>query len=277
MKTLLRIFGHMLLIAFLTVLTQVGGAIWLLSLPLMHWVGRKGQRGWKRRAARIGTFLLIYLLGTLLVVPPLAKRISGRVPMPWLLTDQVQPQSWFFPLLNRHYVRPPLRALITDAAQAMQASYPGTTIAYLDANFPFWDEFPLLPHRSHDDGKKLDVAFLYQDVETSKAVHGQAPTWLAYGGIEGPRPGEWDQPAHCVRKGYWQYDLLSRFTWQREDLVFDQKRNRTLIRWLATQPQTGKIFIEPHLKTRLGLGGYGKVRFHGCPAVRHDDHIHLQL
>jgi hypothetical protein len=25
------------------------------------------------------------------------------------------------------------------------------------------------------------------------------------------------------------------------------------------------------------LGGYDKVRYHGCHAVRHDDHIHIQL
>ncbi|MFT5619364.1 MAG: hypothetical protein ACI85I_002607, partial [Arenicella sp.] len=39
----------------------------------------------------------------------------------------------------------------------------------------------------------------------------------------------------------------------------------------------GKVFIEPHLKTRLGLENYSKIRFHGCQAVRHDDHIHVQL
>ena len=39
---------------------------------------------------------------------------------------------------------------------------------------------------------------------------------------------------------------------------------------------THKIFIEPHLKQRLGIKNQ-KVRFHGCGAVRHDDHIHLQI
>ena len=32
----------------------------------------------------------------------------------------------------------------------------------------------------------------------------------------------------------------------------------------------------PHLKARLGLNS-NKVRFHGCHAVRHDDHFHVQL
>ncbi len=33
---------------------------------------------------------------------------------------------------------------------------------------------------------------------------------------------------------------------------------------------------KPHLKTRLKLSS-AKIRFHGCQAVRHDDHIHVQL
>jgi murein endopeptidase len=37
-----------------------------------------------------------------------------------------------------------------------------------------------------------------------------------------------------------------------------------------------KIFIEPHLKSRLGLTN-SKIRYHGCGAVRHDDHIHIQV
>lgn len=220
----------------------------------------------------------MYLLLSLVVVPPLARQVAGRVPLPWTETDHVQPLNWFFPLLNRHYVRPELKQLLTEAAQAMQARYPGTTLAYLDANFPFWDDFPLLPHRSHDDGKKVDVAFLYQYLDTQTPAHGVALTWLAYGGVSGPRPGEWDQPAHCAQKGYWQYRLLSQVAWwPRTDLALDQPRTRALLRYLATHPATGKIFIEPHLKTRLGLSGYARIRFHGCPAVRHDDHLHLQL
>ncbi len=35
--------------------------------------------------------------------------------------------------------------------------------------------------------------------------------------------------------------------------------------------------IEPYLKKSLGLGTESKIRFQGCQAVRHDDHIHLEL
>ena len=33
----------------------------------------------------------------------------------------------------------------------------------LDGNFPFITGFPLLPHLSHDDGEKVDLAFYYAD------------------------------------------------------------------------------------------------------------------
>jgi murein endopeptidase len=49
-----------------------------------------------------------------------------------------------------------------------------------------------------------------------------------------------------------------------------------LVEILASEKSIGKIFIEPHLKTRLKLTT-PKIRFHGCRAVRHDDHIHVQL
>ena len=37
-----------------------------------------------------------------------------------------------------------------------------------------------------------------------------------------------------------------------------------------------KVFIEPHLRRRLGVES-SKLRFQGCRAARHDDHIHMQL
>ena len=36
------------------------------------------------------------------------------------------------------------------------------------------------------------------------------------------------------------------------------------------------LLLEPHLKTRLKLEKYDKIRFQGCRAARHDDHIHVQ-
>lgn len=50
-----------------------------------------------------------------------------------------------------------------------------------------------------------------------------------------------------------------------------------LVAAFARRRAIGKLFLEPHLKSRWRLGAYDKIRFHGCKAVRHDDHLHIQL
>jgi len=277
MKVILNALGIIFLSLLLTLLTQVGGIIFLICLPFLLAFKTKLAKRWQRSLSRGLLLFAIYLIATLLIIPPLATRISSRVPLPLLEQNHLAPLNWIYPLANRHYVKPELKLLMEEGALYMQEKYPGTVLAYLDAGFPFIDEFPLLPHRSHDDGEKVDFCFLYKEKESGEQVHNKALTAMGYGGVEAPLQGEWDQIQHCVKKGHWQYDLLSRIAHPREDLAFDKERNRHLIRWLARERRTGKIFIEPHLKTRLGLSAYNKIRFHGCYAVRHDDHIHLQL
>ena len=59
-------------------------------------------------------------------------------------------------------------------------------------------------------------------------------------------------------------------------IVFDAQKVAAFISILCKSPLTQKVFIESHLKDRMKLQ-YSKIRFHGCKAVRHDDHIHLQI
>ena len=54
------------------------------------------------------------------------------------------------------------------------------------------------------------------------------------------------------------------------------ERTRELLRLLVEHPSIQKILIQPHLKKRLDLEGYDKVRAQGCQAARHDDHVHVQ-
>ena len=49
----------------------------------------------------------------------------------------------------------------------------------------------------------------------------------------------------------------------------DEERTRAMTLGLRARPEVTRIFIEPHLADRLGVGG-GKVRFQGCQAARHD-------
>ncbi|MEP4534121.1 MAG: hypothetical protein ABJ004_13610 [Cyclobacteriaceae bacterium] len=162
---------------------------------------------------------------------------------------------------------------ITDR---LEEKYEGTSTNYLDANFPFANGFPLFPHLSHNDGRKLDLAFFYKraNQRTNKA-----PSFIGYGIYEDPTKGESDYPTDCKQRGYWQYGLLSSVVpqWNKDNYQLDVERTRELIRLLAIDERTSKIFIEPHLKQRWKLNKYDNIRFHGCQAVRHDDHIHTQI
>jgi len=63
----------------------------------------------------------------------------------------------------------------------------------------------------------------------------------------------------------------------KKNFIFDSTRAKAEVLFFANRENIGKIFIEPHLKTRLELVDIDKIRYHGCHAVRHDDHIHVQL
>lgn len=199
-----------------------------------------------------------------------------RVPLPLTETNHLRPLNFLTCLLNRHYVTPQLKDISLQVADDMAKKYPGSTLSYLDANFPFIDKFPLIPHLSHNDGKKLDLAFCYSLPETDEIKNG-SPSWIGYGVCEEPKKGEKDTPSECDKK-HWQYSLLTKIVPQggKENYTFNNERTKYLVELYANQPAIGKIFIEPHLKTRLRLN-HAKVRFHGCHAVRHDDHIHVQL
>lgn len=226
--------------------------------------------------AKSVSFLILYALFVSVIVPLTAKPF-GRVPLPLIESNHVQPANVLTVLLCRNYVGPELKQAAFNVAEKMNAKYPGTTLNYLDANFPFINGFPLPPHLSHSDGKKLDVSFHYVDAKTGKQIN-KVPSWIGYGVCEEPRPGEFDRPAYCTRKGYWQYSYLQKIVGRgnKEKYAFDADRTKDLANYFVNHKAIGKLLIEPHLKTRLGLTS-GKVRLHGCHAVRHDDHIHVQL
>lgn len=258
----LRLLLHIFLIVLLTILTQIGGVLYLFALL----VYRKGKL--KRHLFFFG----IYLAATHLIVPYIAP-LFGREPIRH--TQLIEARSYFYVLANRNYVRPQMNEVLSTVAGEFSKKYPGVKIQYLDANFPYFDAFPLLPHLSHNDGKKLDISLVY---EQDGIVSNLKPTLSGYGHFEGPKASEYDQVKKCKARGNWQYDLQKYVTLGtvNNDLQFSEKGTRNLINTIAAQPQIGKLFIEPHLKYRMNLSN-SKIRFHGCQAVRHDDHIHLEL
>ncbi len=162
-------------------------------------------------------------------------------------------------------------------AGEMNIKYPGTTLNYLDANFPFFNKFPLIPHLSHNDGKKLDLSFCYFNATTGERTN-ECPSFIGYGVCEEPQLKEINTADCCMKEGYWQYSFLTGVVSQKrkKDFTFDGERTKVLVNLFAEEPYIKKIFIEPHLKMRLRVSSE-KIRFHGCQAVRHDDHIHVQI
>ena len=67
----LKVILHIIIFVFLTVITQIGGIIYLISiLAIKKRVGR-------RRIKRVGLFIGLYLLTTFLIVPKVAP-LFGR-------------------------------------------------------------------------------------------------------------------------------------------------------------------------------------------------------
>lgn len=251
----------------------------MVTMPLFRYVTPRLKK--KNRLIngliKSSLFLLLYLASTFIVVPIIAKPL-GRIPLPIFSNNSVKPLNIMTCILNRHYVTPDLYRSLEQISIGFNSKYSESTIAYLDANFPFINNYPLLPHLSHNDGKKLDIALFYYEKETKIALNKAAPSPIGYGVYEMPKMGEINQPFECEKQGYWQYSILQNFVPQNnnENFVFDKERTAYLMSLIIKEANIQKIFIEPHLKQRMNIDN-DKVRFHGCQAVRHDDHIHIQL
>ena len=253
----------LLAVCLLTALTQIGGMLFLIT----HLIFRKS-----RRKQLIG-FSIIYLIATFLIVPFIAPHFGRER----IKTNKLVKVHMFLTTLsNRNYVVPEINTVLDDVSRTLGRSYQDIEIHCLDANFPFWDGFPLVPHLSHNDGKKLDISLIYKD--KNNQIVNQKPSRSGYGIFESPKSGEYDQIEVCKDKGYWQYDFPKYLTLgsMYSDLKMSENATKELLLALLTERSISKIFIEPHLRTRMSLK-HPKLRYHGCRAVRHDDHIHIQV
>ena len=260
------------LVAILTVVSQVGGLVLWICIGLVNGIR---NIGWFARVLWIlALFNIVYGVVVFFVVPPLAK-LGGRVPLPCVSTAEVpiQPSSLFFCLTNRNYVVPTLAALSGEISKDVAVRYPGTIISYLDAGFPFGFHFPLLPHLSHGDGRKVDFALFYRDVSGARLDRGGA--WgIGYFAF---RPAEKiSKENRCRdRAGFLRWDVDFLQSWF-DDLTLDLERSRELASRLVEDRRVERLFVEPKLVPVLGLKS-DKVGFVGCSAARHDDHFHVQI
>lgn len=261
----MRIFGTILLFLFLTAISQIGGLVLLISF----WVSNKLK--WKVKYKNVLVFMALYIVCTYLLVPPVA-RTFGREKIK--VTVNVKPTFILTNILNRNYVSPELNSVLKKTEAKLKGT--GIQIKYLDANFPFINEFPLLPHLSHDDGRKLDVRLIYLDDEG--AISNKKKSVSGYGVFEGPRKGEIDQPRICFNSKYYQYDYPKYLTLGsiNKELAYSNRHTRILIQAFLSNREVSAVFVEPHLRARLNIND-GRMGYHGCYAVRHDDHVHIQI
>lgn len=247
---MIRIVTHTLIFSLLTLLSQLGGLAWLLAICF------------KRR------FTIFFLTYTFLSISALwIAPLFGREPLPCFETDGLQMQSKMYCALNRHYVVPELKDVLFEYSTKIQIKHPNTKTMILDANFPFLTGFPLLPHLSHHDGRKVDLAFYHKNEEEYLPKATRSP--IGYFAFE---KGPTNCPENLLSLR-WDLNILQPF-WHSYKL--DEIRMKSALQILTEDKRVEKLFIEPHLKTRLGVES-PKIRFQGCRAARHDDHIHFQL
>ncbi|MEO9967906.1 MAG: hypothetical protein ABJF11_19090 [Reichenbachiella sp.] len=257
--------AHIVFFLILTLLTQIGGLVYVVSLVIVKRVNFKNQY------LKFGVFPALYLISCFLIVPLLAV-LLGRERV--INTKHINPANYMTVLLNRNYVIPELNQVLVQAEQSLAGT--GIEIHYLDASFPFIDGYPLLPHLSHRDGKKLDISLMYTDNEGE--LTNEKPSMSGYGVFEEPKSDEINQTRDCKARGHLQYDFPKYLTLGHihPELQYSNYHTRLLIQALLKKQTVSKIFIEPHLKNRLKIKD-ARIAFHGCGAVRHDDHIHIQV
>lgn len=262
MRHLLKTIYRLAVLAFLTALTQIGGIAYLIGMLF----GRS-------RFRVLAISFAAYAVLTVLVVPPLAQSF-GRLRLPCSSDGDgpVVAATWLTCALNRGYLAPQALVAVTALGADVAQKFPGSKLTTLEAGFPFIDGFPLIPHISHRNGKKVDLAYFYRNASDGSAIAHGSPSPIGYFVFEQPKPGEkisCSTPSPLRWNFHWAQPASP--AW-----VIDEERTAFVLRWLKERGNVYRIFIEPYLAERMGVAG-GKVRFQGCRAARHDDHIHIDV
>ncbi|NMM49727.1 hypothetical protein [Marinigracilibium pacificum] len=252
---------HILMIIFLTILTQTGGLIYIIALL--------SSKALKRTITGPVTFILIYALCSGVLLPWFSS-YGGRVPLP-VDHPYIKPGNWFTVICNRHYVAPLVKQEMVKVAEDIAQTTPGYKMVYLDANFPFFKGFPLIPHLSHNDGKKVDIAFTYN---SDNKITTKLPSIWGYGNYVDK---SYSPNQVCPESGT-SYGITEKlpFTEINPGLEVNHEVNTRVANRILKAQRIEKIFVEPYLKSKWKLNS-NKVRFQGCHAVRHDDHFHVQF
>ena len=203
---------------------------------------------------------------------PVVANAAGLVPLPCGSEGAIRPAHKIYCISQRHYVTPAARAALSDVALALAAASPGTQVGYMEASWPIGKK-PMPPHLSHGDGRQIDLALFYETPTGAPLSVPPATTLkIGYGAYEPPRRETERACPGGARGKEERPDPPNNRQWR-----LDEARTRQLVRLLVEDKRVRRVFIEPHLKTRLGFGSNAKVRFAGCRAARHDDHLHVDF
>lgn len=201
-----------------------------------------------------------------------APGAAGLAPLP-CKDGPIQPVASRYCKDRKHYVTPAAREALLRAAEAVRRTHPGAVVRYMEASWPSGVR-PMPPHLSHGDGRQIDLVLFYEDRDgrpLSKPAKPYGRHAPGYGAYEPPRR-EAERVCAGMKTPHDMPDPPRSRPWR-----LDDARTADLVRRLSADPQVRRIFIEPHLKTRLGFADDPKVRFAGCQAARHDDHIHVDF
>ncbi len=272
-RSVISVLAALTLIAALTLLTEVGG--------LVLWIAYGIGEVFHKRRLKIVTpavFVVLYSATTLFILPAAAP-LFGRVALN-CFTDGKHAYAANSPLycvLNRHYAAPRVKSVLEKLSDRIAHKHPGSIVSYLDAGFPLGIGIPLLPHRSHNDGRKLDLAFFYKDKNSGEPSLKGGAWFMGYWAFA-PAWALQNTPPSSPKDGAlrWRLEWLQ---WAFTDHELDKTRTADLVRFLTQGPasqQVQRLFLEPNLKRHLGLKS-AKIGFAGWNAARHDDHLHFQV
>ncbi|WP_430421286.1 hypothetical protein [Phenylobacterium sp.] len=225
------------------------------------------RHGPARRAA-LGALAALWLASA----PALADAPSGLVPLPCGEAGPLRPADPVYCRKARHYVTPAAREALLRAAERVARERPGAVVRYMEASWPRGVR-PMPPHRSHGDGRQIDLATFYED-RAGRALDRPPPApnvrlLRGYGAYEPPQR---ETERVCAGGPASAPDPPAARGWR-----MDAARTQALIDALLAERSVRRIFLEPHLKRRLGYASDSRIRFAGCAAARHDDHLHVDF